>query len=78
MTLQELNDLIDKAIENSAIRPEAMPKTNILNAEYGLGAIYAYIDIIWKEYGIDAFCETIERTEKERNDLLNRTQTIYS
>lgn len=78
MTLQELNELIDKAINNAAIRPTALDKTNALNAIYSNGAIYAYLDLIWKVYGIDAFVEAIERTAAARQELLDRSETIYA
>lgn len=77
MTLEELNALIDKAIKNAAIRPAAMATTNALNAEYSLGAIFAYLDIIWKVYGIDAMIEAKERTQKDVDDLTERTQDLY-
>lgn len=77
MTLQELNELIDKAITGAEIRPAAMETTNALNAEYALGAIHAYLDIIWKVYGIDSFLEGYERIQIAVEDLTRRTQTLY-
>ena len=77
MTLQDLNALIDKAINNAEIRPAAMATTNALNAEYSLGAIFAYLDIIWKVYGIDAMIEAKERTQQNIDSLTERTQELY-
>ena len=77
MTLQELNELIDEAIEKSKENPAAMPQTNALNAEYCLGTIHAYIDIIWKQYGIDAFFEAVDRTGSTVKELMERTQIVY-
>ena len=77
MTLQELNELIDKAIKDAEIRPAAMEASNVLNAEYCLGAIFAYLDIIWKVHGIDSFVESYERVQIAVEDLMKRTQTLY-
>lgn len=77
MTLEELNALIDKSISNAAVRPGAMATTNALNAEYSLGAIFAYIDIIWKVYGIDAMIETKNRIQNEIDDLTSRANVLY-
>lgn len=78
MTLKELNELIDKAIENAAMRKNALPKTNALNAEYSLGAIFAYIDLIWKMYGIDAMIETNDRIGHAVKILMERVENIYN
>lgn len=77
MTLQELNELIDKAITGAEIRPAAMDATNILNAEYALGAIHAYLDIIYKVHGLDSFVEGYDRVQAAVEDLTRRTQTLY-
>jgi hypothetical protein len=77
MTLEELNALIDKSISSNAVRPGAMETTNALNAEYALGAIFAYIDIIWKTYGIDAMIETKDRVQGAIDELTERTQILY-
>ena len=77
MTLEELNALIDKSISSAAVRPGAMATTNALNAEYALGAIFAYIDLIWKLYGVDALIETKNRIQKDIDKLTARANELY-
>ena len=78
MSLEKLNLMIDKAIEEAAIRPRAMKETNILNAEYACGKRWAIIEIIEELYGLDAMIEAIERTEAAAEALTMRTQELYS
>ena len=77
MTIKELNDLIDLAIKDSHVIPGAMPQTNVLNAEYAAGQVYAYLHIIQREYGIDEYVKAAGRTQQARQELLDRTQALY-
>lgn len=46
MTLEYLNDLLDKALLEGQKRRGAMHQTNILNAEFALGKYFALLNII--------------------------------
>lgn len=78
MTLERLNQMIDEAITAAEIRPHAMKQTNILNAEYALGKVFAILDIIQNTHGIDALIEAKERIDNSITELTDRTQAIYT
>ena len=78
MTLEQLNQMIDKAIKDAQERPQAMKQTNVLNAEYALGKIFAILDIIQNTHGIDALIEAKERIDNSITELTDRTQAIYT
>lgn len=77
MTLERLNQMIDEAITAAEIRPQAMKQTNILNAEYATGKVFAILDIIHELYGIDALIAARERTQAATDALTLRTQELY-
>lgn len=78
MELKELNQLIDNAIKNAVERPDAMATTNALNAVYANGAIHAYLDLIWKIHGAEAFVEAADRVRDARETLLKRSEKLYT
>lgn len=78
MTLERLNQMIDEAITAAEIRPQAMKQTNILNAEYALGKVFAILDIIQNTHGIDALIKAKERIDNSITELTDRTQAIYT
>ena len=77
MTLEKLESMIDKALADAEIRPKAMKRTNILNAEYALGKYFAIMEIIEDLYGTDEYIRIAEKTEAVRDELFQRTQEIY-
>lgn len=77
MTLEYLNKKIDEAIKDAELRPGAMKQTNVLNAEYGLGKIYGYLEIIKDQFDIDTFISSVARINDTINELTDRTQEIY-
>ena len=78
MTIERINKMIDVAIEDATIRPQAMKETNALNAEYALGMIFAFLGIIRELYGIDLYIENAEKRRDIINELTERTQAIYT
>ena len=77
MTIERINKMIDIAIEDAAIRPQAMKETNALNAEYALGMIFAFLGIIRELYGIDLYIENAEKRRDIINELTERAQAVY-
>lgn len=77
MTLEQLENMIDKAISDAVVRPHAHKATNALNAEYALGKIYALFDVIEEIYGIDELIEIEYRLTDTIDTLMKRTQEIY-
>lgn len=76
MTLKKLNALIDEAL-NDGVLKLALPKTNILNAEFALGKYFAYMDLIEELYGVNAMVETHDRTQAIVDDYSKRANRIY-
>lgn len=77
MTLEKLEQMIDKAIADGAEKTSARDKTNALNAEYALGKVMALLEIIDDMYGIDEMYRIYDRTSDEREQLFIRAQAIY-
>ena len=77
MTLEYFNKKIDRAIKDAELRPNAMKQTNVLNAEYALGKIYGYLEVIQDQFGVDTFVEAVERITGKIDELTERTQEIY-
>lgn len=77
MTLEYLNDLIDKALLEGQKRRGAMHQTNILNAEFALGKYFALLNIIDEVYGIDEMIKTKDRTQATIDELTGIANEIY-
>ena len=77
MTLKQLESMINKAISDAVVRPHAHEVTNVLNAEYALGKIFALLEVIEDTYGIEAMTKIYDRISDVIDTLMKRTQAIY-
>lgn len=77
LTLEYLNNLIDKALLEGQKRRGAMHQTNILNAEFALGKYFALLNIIDEVYGIDEMIKAKERTQAAIDELTGIANEIY-
>ena len=77
MTLEKLEMMIDRAISDTVVRPHAHEATNVLNAEYGLGKVFALLEVIEDVYGIEAMTKIYDRIADTIDTLMKRTQVIY-
>ena len=77
MSIDTINDMIDKALYRGRADANMQTITNAINAEYALGKCYALMDIIKMEYGIDELITTRDRVSKRVDDLMNIVNKAY-
>ena len=77
MSIDRLNEMIDKALSEGTGIKDCMNITKALNADHALGEYHGLMSVIEEMYGIDEMLKTHDRVQAKVDELFKIVETAY-